>query len=342
MDPLNLTSGVIDNTLAALIGAFIISAMGWGYKRLRNTMNERKYSIKGEYRATYEEVVDGKTTYEKSIVKIRQKGLKIIADDYDEAMQKDWTLTGEIDPVTGRVYGYYKTKAHVETGLGVCIFEQKANGTLDGLWAGYDTNIEDIEHGRYTLVKRLDINVRKASKADTMTIVNLLDQELGEGWLTVKDIHKAIDDALLFVATHNKKIVGFTLLRMLKTGDFEKELKGHTYNIPRDLQHANACETIGFIEAIATDPAYQKRGIGTKLVEKSTTVLQKNGAEIITAIGWKTKTVHIEPTLIAQGFKQRVEFKEFWLEESKQEPYDCPECGAPPCYCGAVLFSKAV
>jgi ribosomal protein S18 acetylase RimI-like enzyme len=342
MDPLNLTSGVIDNTLAALIGAFIISIMGWGYKRIRSAINERKYSIKGEYRATYEDIIDGKITYEKSTVKIRQNGLKIIADDYDEAMQKDWTLTGEIDPVTGRVQGYYKTKAQAETGLGVCIFEQKSDGVLDGIWAGYDTNIEDIEHGRYRLVKRLDIKIRKAVRADTMTIVNLLDQELGEGWLTVEDIHKAIDEDLLYVAAHNKKIAGFTLLRMLKTGDLEVELKGHPYKIPRDLQHADSSETIGFIEAIATDPAYQRRGIGTKLVEKSICVLQKNGAEIITAMGWKTKDVHIGPTLLAQGFKERVEFENFWLEESKKEPYDCPECGAPPCYCGAVLFSKAI
>ena len=95
---------------------------------------------------------------------------------------------------------------------------------------------------------------------------------------------------------------------------------------------------------MATDPEYQGRGVGTKLINKSMSVLKNAGAEIVTAVGWKPEQVNIGPTLTAAGFKDRVEFEKFWYEESLKEenPAPCPGCGNPPCECGAVIFSKAV
>ena len=102
-------------------------------------------------------------------------------------------------------------------------------------------------------------------------------------------------------------------------------------------------ESIGFIEAIATNPEYQGKGVGTKLVDKAQTVLKKAGAELVTAMGWKPEEVNIGPTLTAAGFKDRAEFERFWYKESLEDDApDCPGCGKPPCECGAVLFSKAI
>ncbi len=341
MDFSSLTGPVFDNTLAALIGAFIISAATWGYRRTIDSINERKYSISGQYRAYYEEIADdGSITYEKADVILRQKGLKIFADDFDEATGKDWGLEGEIDPVTGRVYGYYKIKSKGDTGLGVCIFEQKKNGTLDGLWAGYDTTIEKIEHGRYTLIKRLPVTIRSGVPSDATTVLNMIDTELGEDW-GHDDIDKAIVDNFLFVAEIEKKIVGFSMLRMLATGEMEKEFKGHPYKVPRDIQHADKHAQIGFIEAIATDPDYQKRGIGTKLIERSLERLEQAGAELITTMAWKTTNVHLGPTLDAFDFSMRHEFKDFWYKKSIDDKEHCEICGNP-CRCGSVLYTLSL
>ena len=345
MDFSSLTGPVLDNTIAALIGAFIISFLTWSYRRFREVQNEKKYSIAGDYRAYYEDLGDdGAVTIEKSNLKIKQRGLKIYADDYDETQDKDWLFEGEIDPTTGHVYGHYKTKSKHETGLGVCIFEQKKNGTLDGIWAGYDENIDIIDKGRYTLIKRLEISIRKARKSDAVAVLQLLDQELGEDWIHMEDVEKAIANNFLYVADYEGQIAGFTLLRMLDMPAFEKELKDHEYKIPRDIQIAGKNTNIGFIEAVATNPDFQRRGIGAKLIQKSLEVLKTSRAEIVVALGWKPEDVNIEPTLRMFDFKDRHEFEKFWYQESLDEetPATCPGCGEPPCTCGAVLFTKAL
>lgn len=342
MDISSLTGPVLDNTIAALIGAFIISGLTWGYRRTRDSINEQKYSIKGDYRAYYEDIHDdGTITYEKANVTIKQKGLRIHAVDYDETQDKDWILNGEIDPISGHVSGRYTTKSKHETGLGVCILEKKKNGNLDGIWAGYDETVDVIERGRYTLVKRIDINIRKATKADSVTVLQLLDQELGEDWLHLEDIEKAIDDDFLFVADHNGSVIGFTLLRMLDHDDFKKEIKGHTYKIPRDIEVSSKNKSLGFIEAIATDPDYQKRGIGSRLIGQSINALQTAGAELICTLAWKTDHTHLAPTMDIFAFKERKEFEKFWHKESLKTDEQCPKCGNP-CECNTVLYTKAL
>lgn len=341
MELSTLTGPVLDNTLAALIGALIISVVTWSYRRIRDIRAERKYSLAGEYRASYEDIrKDGSIVYEKANVTLKQKGLKFYADDYDEAMDKDWILEGEIDPVTSRVFGYYKTKSVGDTGLGVCIFEYKKNGVLDGVWAGYDTHIELIEYGRYTLTKRIPVNIRKGTRSDATTVLHMMDKILGEDWGN-ENIDNAIANNMLFIAEIDNKVVGFSMLRMLAQGDIEKEFKGQPYKIPRDIQHADKHAQIGLIEAVATDPDYQKRGIGTKLIESSINRLQDAGAEMVATMAWKTTHTHIAPTLEAFDFTERHEFKDFWLEESKKSKEECPHCGLP-CHCASVLYSLSL
>ena len=342
MDILSLTGPTIDNTVAALIGMFLISAATWIYKRAKDSINERKYSIGGDYRAYYEDIADdGTVNYEKANVTIKQKGLKIHAEDYDETQDKDWILDGEIDPITGHVSGRYTTKCQHETGLGVCILEQKKNGNLEGIWAGYDETVEKIERGRYTLIKRIDIKIRKATKADSVSVLQLLDQELGEDWIHLEDIEQAIADDFLFVADHEGEVLGFTLLRMLDQDDFKKELKGHKYKIPRDIEVASKSKKLGFIEAIATDPDHQKRGIGSRLIEQSVASLKNAGSELICTLAWKTDHTHLAPAMEIFSFKEREEFEKFWYEESIKQDDQCPKCG-DPCTCSTVLYTKAL
>ena len=172
-------------------------------------------------------------------------------------------------------------------------------------------------------------------------MLHLLDQELGEDWIYLEDIDRAIDDDYLYVADYDGKIIGFTLLRMLDFKAFEKELKGHEYKIPRDIEIAAKHDALGFIEAIATDPAFQKRGIGSKLIQKSLDVLQARGAEMVCALGWKTEKVHIEPAMNIFEFSKRHEFEKFWYEESIEKNEKCHYCGLP-CTCGSVLFTKVM
>ncbi|MCB1651620.1 MAG: GNAT family N-acetyltransferase, partial [Alphaproteobacteria bacterium] len=269
---------------------------------------------------------------------LRQRGHKISGDQHDAQNDRGWRIEGEIDRASGHIYGFYKAKSHTDSGVGVFFFEQKSGGILDGLWAGYDSQNKNVEHGKYTLVKNLPVTVRRAQEKDAVKILRLSCEELGEGYLTPEDVKAAMRDGA-FVAEHEGRIIGFALALNLASEEFQSFLKGQSWKVPPDIAQANMRGSIGCLKSVAVDKAYQKRGVGAKLVKKAIQALEKSGADLLFSIGWKTENVHIAPVLEACGFKQRAAFKEFWHAESLDQGYACPHCGHP-CRCEAILFAK--
>ncbi len=330
---------VFENTLAAILGGGASAFLIWGIKRVMDLMEERRYSLSGDYKSYYDDLVDGDSVVQRDVLKIKQRGLKITGDDHNESSNRGWKLSGAIDRASGHVYGFYKAKSHTDSGLGVFIFEQKSDGVLEGLWAGYDSQNKNIESGKYSLVKNLPVHIRGAKDKDAGRILHLSCQELGEGYLSAEDIQNNIDNC--FVAEHDGKVIGFSMVECLKKNAFQGYLKGQSWKAPADIRQADESGKIGYLKSVAVSENFQKMGAGRRLVRKSIEAIEKSGADLIFSIGWKTDTVHIAPILLASDFIQRVSFKEFWNKESVEEDYSCPNCGHP-CHCEAFLFTRVI
>ncbi|MCB9983033.1 MAG: GNAT family N-acetyltransferase [Rhodospirillales bacterium] len=331
---------IVTNATAGVLGAVASAGALWSIKRAMEVLAERKYGLSGEYKSYYGDLVDGENVVQHDTVILRQHGHKISGDQYDAQSDRAWRIEGEIDKASGHIYGFYKAKSHTDAGVGVFFFEQRPGGVLDGLWAGYDSQNKKVDYGgKYTLVKNLPVSVRRAKEQDAVKILRLSCEALGEGYLSGENVQAALR-AGAYVAEHDGKIVGFALAEKPEKGGFMAYLKGQAWKLPPDVAQADARGTIGCLKSVAVDQAFQKRGVGMKLVKKTLAALEKSGVDLMFSIGWKTENVHIAPVLEACGFKPCAAFEKFWSAESLEQGYTCPHCGEPPCECEAILFTK--
>lgn len=341
MNLLTFLNSLITELSAAAVGAVIGGILIWFNRWHHEQQVEKKYSISGEYKAYYDDIVAGEQVIQRDIITLKQKGYKITGDHETSDGSRGWTLDGDIDKKTGHIHGTYKAKTHTDRGLGVFFFEQKNGGILDGIWAGYDDQNKTIEHGKYMLRKNIDITIKKGGPEHASKVLLLLSDQLGEGYMDVSDITFGPKE-FLFVAEYDGEVVGFALSVILDKDDFKNHLLGQKYRTPADIRISDQMGTLALIDSIAIDPSYQKRGIGSKLVKKSLEALREAGAKAVTSFGWKEgDNVNIGPTFRYFGFKERKEFEKFWHQDSIEKDYDCPHCGNP-CNCSAVLFSRTL
>ncbi len=95
------------------------------------------------------------------------------------------------------------------------------------------------------------------------------------------------------------------------------------------------------ISSLAVEPAFRKRGIGTKLFSECLGSLDDidSGVTILTA--WKSrKGIHITSIARKFGFRRIFEIPGYWKEDSIKRGYKCPSCGYPPCICSAVIYVR--
>lgn len=331
---------ILDNILEGLIGAAIASAAIWLFRRIRDYRLERKYSLNGVYKGEYEDIIDGKKAIEKERVTLKQRGLNFEAAAANAKTGRGWGFEGEIDDKTGYIYGYYKAQSITDSSLGVFVFDQKPDGKLEGMWAGYDSQNKNISHGRYILTKFLPVHVRRGAAKDAPAIFHIAAKALGEGYLNHDTLMKALERDHVFVAEYEGTIIGYAISEIIRRGEFEVHLKGQTYRIPAYMDHADKTETLGLLRTVAVDSDYQKKGAGTRLVEAALEALKKAGATHIVSFAWRTDTAHIGPLLEAKGFQEKAVFDDFWHQESLDHDYLCPHCGHP-CHCTAILYSRA-
>lgn len=341
MDFFAFINSLITELSAAAVGAVIGGFLLWFSRWFHEYKVEKQYSLSGQYKAYYDDVVNAENVVQRDIVTLQQKAYKISGDHETSDGSRGWVLEGDIDKKTGLIHGTYRAKTHTDRGLGVFFFEQQENGALNGIWAGYDHQNKDIQHGRYTLKKVLDIKIEKGRPEHLSKVLLLLSHQLGEGYMEPSDITFGPEE-VLYVATYQGEVVGFALSKLLEKDKFKEQLLGHKYRIPADIKVADQLGKLALIDSVAIDPAYQKQGIGSKLIEKTLEALQALDMEVVISFGWKEDgNVNIAPTFNYFQFKTRHEFEKFWYQDSIEKDYTCPHCGHP-CECDAVLFSRTL
>lgn len=118
-----------------------------------------------------------------------------------------------------------------------------------------------------------DVQIRPLKRGDLNAIIEIDKRVLGrsrsEYWQMKLELLQSRSHLPSLVATINDKVVGFVL----------GEASGWEFGIP---------DTVGWIQTIGVDPAFQKKGVARKLVQEMIVHLKKVGvSSIYILINWR-------------------------------------------------------
>lgn len=190
----------------------------------------------------------------------------------------------------------------------------------------------------------INFNIKTPTISDIPDIINICNEELGKEYLTFQSLKKMITDEKIFIKialSLNSEIIGFYIGLIASNMEMKKLL----HDIPFTDFHPsfNKTETFGVIKTVAIRKDFKKKGIGTTLMKDCLLKFEKREISIISLIAWKSKKgINMERIMATNQFMNLKEIKNYWTSESIQKNYYCPECGAPPCNCSAVVFGKII
>lgn len=176
--------------------------------------------------------------------------------------------------------------------------------------------------------------VRLMRKYDVQETLGLLNQALGEGYVSAVDLggtsmaFVAIDDTGTIVGAATGCIVS----------SIGEAVPVDQVGTVESLVPEVCCGSTGVLKSVAVSAGMQGRGIGLAISEAVTDALFQNGAGCVVSIGWTDDDgCHIEGTLIKLGYAKRGEINDFWLQDSLEQEYSCPSCEGA-CKCSAIIF----
>jgi GNAT superfamily N-acetyltransferase len=176
------------------------------------------------------------------------------------------------------------------------------------------------------------MKIRLAIEKDVSQINQLLNFNLSFGLSTEEKINHILEN--IFVSEIEDKIVGMSFLTEINKEDLIEEFFHHK----EILDKIKIEEKNNLIKLLVVDKEYRRIGIGTKLISES---LSNKEAPCF-AIGWVQRDFGFQAESILKkiGFKEVVEIKQFWLEDSLNNNYGCPYCSDYFCTCSAKIFYR--
>jgi GNAT superfamily N-acetyltransferase len=93
------------------------------------------------------------------------------------------------------------------------------------------------------------------------------------------------------------------------------------------------------IKEVAVLPNFQKKGLGSALLENQMQEAISNRCRSVFYFLWKEGgNAYFKNKLTGTGFELKEELANFWYKESLEQQYSCPVCGTPPCKCHALVY----
>jgi len=175
-----------------------------------------------------------------------------------------------------------------------------------------------------------------ALKAEQINeICRLADAQLGRGYLSASDLSR--EGLHTLVASQAGKLVGFVTCEILAVSDLQQRFPELFEALPASFQLA---EQLGKIGSLVVAKSLQRQGIGTQLMTAALQLLREEVRHVF-LLGWRsTQGTNIQELALKQGFETQAVLSDYWKTDSLVGHYACPNCGAPPCHCSAVIFCK--
>ena len=343
--------GLPANIISGLAGAFLVWLLVVAANYVRSQQQQKRFPIQGQYISRYEDLVDNNKVIQKASATLIQKGLQVVGTTTNFSEQRTWQLRMTIEQ-SRFIHGVYGPEDPRDQSSGVIFLEIQPDGSLQGIWSGYDSRNQRVEGGKYWFTRSVDFEINALGKDDHRIVraLDILRTELGERYISRDQFETYLRVAskpfrkVALVAQHKatQKVLGVLLaeivdeqaLRLSFLGSYDLAVKD-----PEVYRLRN--QTTALIKSIAVDEQFRGNGIATRLVKQVMQLLEKNGAKGFYSFGWVSKqnVCQTQGVLESLGFQSVMRFDEFWLDDSTQRNYDCPVCGQP-CHCAALLFVR--
>lgn len=359
-------SGLTEDALVAACGALLAYAANKLIAFIQDTREQLHFPVAGQYITEHEDDTANGVASFFAEATLKQVGLKVTGTTNMD--DRTWILDGTIDPTGGYLSGIYRANNPYDKGVGNFFLEIRPDGTLAGLWSGYDSENRfsrgalgpqaspssgvcprmecaktslplrgnrTIHAGKYRFRKILPLQVTPITKHTVGPALAIAEKQLGDSYIQAGDFLDSKNISLCAICRGT--VAGFLIAKALSVEDFRTLYPNIEETLRRQISYA---KTVGFIASMATAPEFEKRGVAHALLEAGLACLEKAGQPLICTIGWKGKgaVAHIDGLVRKAGFQAVHEFADYWKEDSLEKGYRCPVCGDPPCRCSAVLF----
>ena len=167
------------------------------------------------------------------------------------------------------------------------------------------------------------ITITPASPAHYSGYVALINSQLGEDYMTVRDFEAMAADAqaLIFAAverTDGDKVLGVVTGRMLDKDSALSLLKIQPEQLP---EYAKNSQYIGILKTIAVSPSSQGRGVGSALVRTLLDALAQAGVDSVACVAWQYHDAergaveNVRGLMDSFGFHCCASIRDYWAEE---------------------------
>ena len=212
------------------------------------------------------------------------------------------------------------------------LYDRRPRGALVRLRSREWENPFRVMHFR----KNIPVTVSKIKKDTAGQAMSIAEQQLGDSYIQENDFLGS--DTISLCAVRGKDMVGFCIGKILEKDQFTSLHPVVSASLTRPFAYI---DRLGLVASVATDPAYEGRGIASTLVRACLDAMASAGLSLVCSIGWKSGgSVHVGGILERFSFRPIQEFPDFWKEDSLAKGYHCPICGEPPCLCSAVVYIR--
>lgn len=177
--------------------------------------------------------------------------------------------------------------------------------------------------------------VKHGQNLDLVRVQRLFNEAFGHGYISLGTLQAKVRDpnpaSAVFTATVADTIVGAATCGPV-TETFHQQLVDHLPDVFGSLDHA------GWLQSSAVDPAWQRKGIGSLLLDRRLRLLRQNGCKSAVAVVWNYQQPSGSAGLLQTvGFQPQGTIPGYWRQDSILRGYSCPNCG-PVCECPATIF----
>ena len=187
----------------------------------------------------------------------------------------------------------------------------------------------------------MKIQYRDMTEKDVADVLSISYRQFGQTYLSESELRGLLSakNCHLPVVTIDGKLVGYSIIHMIERSELGNFLSGEYLHFFDDLE---AEKGIQFRRSTAIHPDFSGKGIGLDFIGYTMKKYAKY-CDVVMSLNWKRKDlIPMEKISKKLGMTLYCELPNYWMKDSLDKKYECPECGKPPCTCKAVIFYRKI